>query len=99
MNMVTGFSIMPLQIASMLGFVFALFGFGVLLFVLAKYLFHGESVAGFPFLASTLAIFSGVQLFAIGIIGEYLARMHFRLLDKPSYLIRAMDKSVCSSSQ
>lgn len=99
MNMVTGFSIMPLQIASMLGFVFALFGFGVLLFVLGKYLLHGERVAGFPFLASTLAIFSGVQLFAIGIIGEYLARMHFRLLEKPSYLIRAMDKSVCSSSQ
>jgi glycosyltransferase involved in cell wall biosynthesis len=88
MNMVTGFSVLPLQLASMLGFLFALFGFGVLMFVLGRYLIHGESVAGFPFLASTLAIFSGVQLFAIGIIGEYLARMHFRLMDKPSYVVR-----------
>ncbi len=98
-NMVTGFSTMPLQIASMLGFFFALFGFGVLLFVLLRYLLHGESVAGFPFLASTVAIFSGVQLFSLGIIGEYLARMHFRLLDKPSYIIRTVNKKAQSTSE
>ena len=43
---------------------------------------------GFPFLASTIAIFSGVQLFTLGIIGEYLARMHFRVMNKPTYVIR-----------
>jgi glycosyltransferase involved in cell wall biosynthesis len=91
-NMVTGFSIMPLQLASMLGFFFALFGFSLLIYVLLRYLLHGETVAGFPFLASTVAIFSGVQLFSLGIIGEYLARMHFRLMDKPTYIIRAMNK-------
>ena len=47
----------------------------------------GYSVPGFPFLASIIAIFSGVQLFALGIIGEYLARMHFRLQDRPPYVI------------
>jgi hypothetical protein len=98
-NMVTGFSIMPLQMASMLGFFFALFGFSVLIYVLVRYLIHGESVAGFPFLASTVAIFSGVQLFSLGIIGEYLARMHFRLLDKPSYIIRAVNKKAQSASE
>ena len=40
---------------------------------------------GFPFLASIIAIFSGTQLFALGIIGEYLARMHFRMLGRPPY--------------
>jgi len=98
-NMVTGFSIMPLQLASMLGFFFALFGFSVLIFVLLRYLIHGESVAGFPFLASTVAIFSGVQLFSLGIIGEYLARMHFRLMDKPSYIIRTVNKKSQSASE
>ena len=88
LNMVTGFSVMPLQFASILGFAFAVFGFCVLMFVLAKYFIHGEPVAGFPFLASVLSIFSGVQLFSLGIIGEYLARMHFRLLDKPIYAVR-----------
>jgi undecaprenyl-phosphate 4-deoxy-4-formamido-L-arabinose transferase len=48
----------------------------------------GYSVAGFPFLASIIAIFSGVQLFALGIIGEYLARMYFRTMDRPTYVIR-----------
>ena len=42
---------------------------------------------GFPFLASVIAIFSGAQLFALGIIGEYLARVHFRLMDRPSYVV------------
>jgi glycosyltransferase involved in cell wall biosynthesis len=88
-NMVTGFSVMPLQVASLLGFFFALFGFCLLLYVLARYMINGDTVVGFPFLASALSIFSGVQLFSLGIIGEYLARMHFRLLDRPSYTIRS----------
>ena len=98
-NMVTGFSIIPLQLASMLGFFFALFGLSVLIYVLLRYLLQGEKVAGFPFLASTLAIFSGVQLFSLGIIGEYLARMHFRLMDKPSYIIRTANKKAHSPSE
>ena len=44
---------------------------------------------GFPFLASIIAIFSGAQLFALGIIGEYLARMHFRLMARPVYAVRS----------
>ena len=52
-----------------------------------SFLIEGSSVQGFPFLASVVAIFSGAQLFALGIIGEYLARMHFRIMDKPSYVV------------
>jgi undecaprenyl-phosphate 4-deoxy-4-formamido-L-arabinose transferase len=88
-NMVTGFSTLPLQIASYIGFAFTLFGLGVLIFVMGKYFLTGTSVPGFPFLASIVAIFSGAQLFALGIIGEYLARMYFRIIDKPSYALRA----------
>jgi undecaprenyl-phosphate 4-deoxy-4-formamido-L-arabinose transferase len=88
MNMMTGFSVLPLQLASVIGFFFTLFGIGVLVYVLGRYFITGTSVAGFPFLASIIAIFSGAQLFALGIIGEYLARMHFRTMDKPTYAIR-----------
>lgn len=87
MNMITGFTVLPLQIASLMGFAFSFFGILVLAYVIGRYLIQGGSVPGFPFLASTIAIFSGVQLFALGIIGEYLARMHFRLMDRPSYII------------
>ena len=86
LNMITGFSVLPLQIASMLGFIFAFFGLSILIYVIVLYLLVGTPVQGFPFLASIIAIFSGVQLLAIGIIGEYLARMYFRTMDKPQYV-------------
>jgi hypothetical protein len=88
LNMMTGFSTLPLQIASVMGFGLTLFGVGVLVYVLGRYLLQGSPVAGFPFLASIVAVFSGAQLFALGIIGEYLARMHFRLMDRPAYAVR-----------
>ncbi len=88
MNMMTGFSTMPLQIASMIGFVFTLFGLLVLVYVIGRYFLNGDPVPGFPFLASVVALFSGAQLFALGIIGEYLARMHFRSMQKPPYVVR-----------
>jgi undecaprenyl-phosphate 4-deoxy-4-formamido-L-arabinose transferase len=53
-----------------------------------RYLINGDTVPGFPFLASIIALFSGAQLFAIGMIGEYLARMHFRSMQVPAYVIR-----------
>lgn len=86
-NMMTGFSTLPLQMASVIGFVFTLFGIVILLVVVANYLANGSEVPGFAFLASIVAIFSGAQLFALGIIGEYLARMHFRSMDRPTYLV------------
>jgi len=88
LNMMTGFSAFPLQIASLVGFAFTLFGIGVLVFVLGRYVVSGVQVQGFTFLASAIAIFSGAQLFALGIIGEYLARVHFRVMDRPPYAVR-----------
>jgi glycosyltransferase involved in cell wall biosynthesis len=88
LNMMTGFSALPLQLASLVGFAFTLFGLSVLAFVVIRYLLYGASVPGFAFLASVIAVFSGAQLFALGIIGEYLARMHFRMMDRPAYTIR-----------
>jgi len=88
LNMVTGFSVLPLQVASLMGFVFAIFGLLVFIYVVGRFLLQGSPVPGFPFIASIIAIFSGAQLLAIGIIGEYLARIHFRTMNKPQYFIR-----------
>jgi len=88
MNMMTGFSTVPLQFASIVGFCFTIFGIGVLAYVVGRFFLLGGSVPGFPFLASIIALFSGAQLFALVIIGEYLARMHFRMMDRPSYVVR-----------
>lgn len=89
LNLVTGFSTLPLKLASLVGFGFTVFGFLVLAYVIGRYLLEGGSVPGFPFLASLIAIFAGAQLFALGIIGEYLARVHLRSMDRPVYTIRA----------
>jgi undecaprenyl-phosphate 4-deoxy-4-formamido-L-arabinose transferase len=88
-NMMTGFSVVPLQVASFLGFACALLGLLILVYVIGRYLILGYSVPGFPFLASIISIFSGAQLLAIGIIGEYLARMHFRMMERPTYTVKA----------
>lgn len=86
-TMLVGFSVMPLRLASIIGFVFVLFGLGLFVFVISRYLLEG-SIPGFPFLASAIALFSGAQLFAVGIIGEYMARMHFRVMGRPPAVIR-----------
>lgn len=87
LNMMTGFSTLPLRFASVLGLVFGLIGLVILSYVFLQFLLHGSAVPGFPFLASIVAIFSGVQLFALGIFGEYLARMHLRSMERPPYAI------------
>ncbi len=87
-NMITGFSVLPLQIASMLGFVFLLVGTGLFGYVIWNYFVTDGSVAGFTFTAAIIALFSGVQLFCLGIIGAYLARIHLRHLGKPTGIIR-----------
>ncbi|MEP7335958.1 MAG: glycosyltransferase family 2 protein [Actinomycetota bacterium] len=88
LNVMTGFSTRPLRIASLIGLVFTLFGVAVLAIVLITYAVEGGSVPGFPFLASVIAIFSGAQLLTLGIIGEYLARMHMRVMDRPPFTVR-----------
>src|SRR5436309_3351837 len=74
------------RLASIIGFSLTIFGLFVRLFVVGRYIIEGGSVPGFAFLASIIAIFSGAQMFAIGVIGEYLARMHFRLMERPTYV-------------
>ena len=88
MNMLTGFSTLPLRAASTVGFFFTLFGLGVLAYVIGRFLILGYSIPGFPFLASVIAIFSGATLFALGIMGEYLARIYIHSMGQPPYVIR-----------
>ncbi len=82
----TGFSTVPLRLTNYLGFLFTIFGIFILVYVLYAY-FRAGSIPGFPFLASMIAIFSGTQLFALGIFGEYLARIFDRSMERPTYVI------------
>ncbi|HEX7975616.1 MAG TPA: glycosyltransferase family 2 protein [Anaerolineales bacterium] len=87
MVVLTGYSTFPLRVTSLIGFLFTLIGIGVFLYVIGVYFFVG-SVPGFPFLAAIVSMFSGTQLFALGIIGEYLSRVFDRSVDRPVYIVR-----------
>lgn len=87
-NLMTGFSTRPLQLASLMGFLFTLFGLGVLAWVVGRYFIDGSAVPGFAFIASIIAIFSGAQMFTLGIFGEYLARMYGRTMERPAYVVQ-----------
>lgn len=87
-NMITGYGTMPLKLVTWLGVFTSLLGFGLFIFMIAKYLWGEILVAGFTTLACMLAILSGAMMMSIGIIGEYLGRLHFRSMNKPTFLVR-----------
>jgi glycosyltransferase involved in cell wall biosynthesis len=99
LTMLTSFSTVPLRFASFTGFGFTLFGLVVLAYVVGRFVIQGGSVPGFPFLASIIAIFSGAQLFALGIIGEYLGRVHLRGMNRPAYVIHVVTGSEKKTGQ
>ncbi len=86
-NIVLGFSTLPLRLVSILGFALVIFGFFIMVYVIGRYFIEQYSVPGFPFLASIITIFSGAQMLTLGVFGEYLTRIYFRALNRPSYVI------------
>jgi glycosyltransferase involved in cell wall biosynthesis len=83
----TGYSTSLLSVVTLLGIAAVTLGLGILTWVLGQYFVVGTSVAGFPFLASSIALFSGAQMLSLGIIGQYLGRIHVRVQGRPSYFI------------
>ena len=84
---VTGYTTVPLHAVSALGFITAIIGIVLMIgFVLVPFA-RGISIQGFPFLASTIILFSGIQLITLGVVSEYLAKMHFRIMNKPEYVV------------
>lgn len=82
----TGYSTAPLRLTSAIGFGFTVFGLAILTYVVTVFL-TVRSIPGFPFLASIIAIFSGAQLFSLGMMGEYIARIYNRSMERPTYVV------------
>ena len=89
---IVGFSTMPLQIASVLGMLFLLLSFIVIIFVIVKTLLFGDPVAGWPSLVCIIFFVSGVQLFCIGIIGQYLSKTYLETKNRPIYIIKETEE-------
>lgn len=86
---VTAFSIAPLKLASKVGLVSALLAFATGLYFLIRTLLFGDPVQGFPTLIVVVLMLGGLQLMAIGIVGEYLGRLFLESKQRPLYLIES----------
>lgn len=84
---ITSFSSAPLRLATYLGLVTALFAFAYGLWVIAKALLWGDPVAGWPTMMAVILFLGGVQLIALGLIGEYLGRLYEESKQRPLYLV------------
>ena len=90
----TSFSIMPLRLASIIGFLSALIGFFYGAIIVFKTLFFHEPVAGFTSLVVLVTFFGGIQLLSIGIIGEYIGRIFNETKNRPLYVVKNIQGSI-----
>lgn len=89
---ITGFTISPLRIASIIGIIVSLIAFIYLIIVIAKTIIWGEPVQGYPTLLCVILFLGGCQLLAIGIIGEYIGRIFNETKNRPAYLIESYNE-------
>jgi len=85
---IMAFSTMPLAIASVLGIVFCIFAFLLIIFIVVKTLIYGDPVGGWPSLVCIISLVSGVQLFCLGIVGQYMSKMYMEVKNRPIYLVK-----------
>ena len=85
---IVAFSTAPLAIASVIGFIFCIIAFIMILVIIAKTLIWGDPVAGYPSLVCIIFLVSGVQMFCLGILGQYLAKTYMETKKRPIYILK-----------
>jgi len=88
MNMFTNFSILPLRISIVLGFIFSFIGFLISIDAIIEKIFNPHLPQGYTFIVIIISFYAGIQLIAIGMVGEYLGRLFMAHNKKPQYSIR-----------
>ncbi len=89
---ITAFSTTPLIFSSIVGLIFCLVAFIAIIFIIVKTLVYGDPTAGWPSMASIIVFVSGIQLFTIGIIGQYLSKTYLEVKKRPIYIIKETEK-------
>ena len=85
---IVSFTTAPLTIATLIGFIFCIIAFIMIIVIIVKTLVYGDPTAGWPSLACIIFMVSGIQLLCIGVIGEYLAKMYLEVKNRPVYTIK-----------
>ncbi|WP_280523786.1 glycosyltransferase [Helicobacter equorum] len=97
-NGITSFSIMPLRLVSILGFVFFILSLGLGAYALYVKLFTDNALWGWASTIIPFSFFSGVQLLSLGIIGEYIGKIYTESKHRPRYFIEDIQESNCVDS-
>lgn len=85
---ITAFSTTPLLLSSVIGLVFCLVSFLLILAIIIKTLIFGDPTSGWPSLVCIIFMVSGIQLFSLGIIGQYLSKTYLEVKNRPIYIVK-----------
>ena len=85
---ITAFSTVPLMIASVVGALFCMLAFLMIIFIIIRKVLFGDPVSGWPSLVCIMLFLSGVQFFCTGILGQYLAKTYMEVKRRPIYLVK-----------
>lgn len=85
---ITSFSTTPLAVAAFMGVAFCLIAFGMIIFTIVRKALFGDPTSGWPSLVCIICLASGVQLFCLGIVGQYLAKTYMEVKNRPIYLVK-----------
>ena len=85
---ITGFSVAPLSLASVVGILFCILSFLIIVFIIVRTIVWGDPVAGWPSLVCIIFMVSGVQLLCTGIVGQYLSKTYLETKHRPIYILK-----------
>ncbi len=85
---ITAFSTVPLTIAALIGALFCMLAFVMIIIIIVKTLIFGDPTSGWPSLVCIIMMVSGVQLFCLGIVGQYLSKTYMEVKKRPIYLVK-----------
>ena len=85
---ITSFSTVPLAFASFMGVLFCILAFALIIFTIVRKVMFGDPTSGWPSLVCIISLISGVQLFCLGIVGQYLAKTYMEVKNRPIYLVK-----------
>lgn len=91
---IIAFSTAPLAIASILGIIFCIISIAMIIIIIVKTLIFGDPVSGWPSMMCAIFLVSGVQLFCMGIIGQYLSKTYLETKKRPIYIVKETEKNV-----
>lgn len=90
---ITAFSTIPLIISSIIGIIFCIISFVIIIFIIIKTLVLGDPTSGWPSMACIVFFVSGIQLFSLGIMGQYLSKMYMEVKNRPIYIVKETEKN------